>query len=171
MRCVPAHPFTVGKTLAWRSAIDVDPPYQRPADAWDLRRRQRFVDSLLNGFDVPKFYLHDVRGGDRPTIAYTVVDGKQRLTTIWSFLADEFALADDFVIRSCPPGLESVPRPAGGMRYSDLPVPWRTTLRQTYLSVVLIQDADLDEIEELFARLNSGVPLDAEHHVGSRWCR
>jgi Protein of unknown function DUF262 len=168
MRCVPAHPFTVGKALAWKSAIDLDPPYQRPADAWDIGRRQRFIDSLLNGFDVPKFYLHDVRGGDRPTIAYTVVDGKQRLTAIWSFLADGVALADGFVSTSCPPGLESVPRPAPGMRFSDLPLAWRTAFRQTYLSVVLIQDATLAEIEELFARLNSGVPLAADHPVGRR---
>jgi hypothetical protein len=159
MRCVPAHPFTVGKALAWRSAIDIDPPYQRPADAWDLRRQQRFIDSLINGFDVPKFYLHDVRGGERPTIAYTVVDGKQRLSAIWSYLADGFGLADDFRSTARPPGLEGVPRPTAGMRSSDLPPAWRSELLRTYLTVVLIQDATLDEIEELFARLNSGVPL------------
>jgi Protein of unknown function DUF262 len=168
MRCVPVHPFTVGKALAWRSAIDIDPPYQRPADAWDRRRQQRFVDSLLNGFDVPKFYLHDVRGGPQPTIAYTVVDGKQRLTAVWSFLADGFPLADDFRSTSCPPGLEAEPRPAAGMRFSDLAPRWRTELLQTHLSVVLIQDATLDEIEELFARLNSGVPLPADALPGRR---
>ncbi|HSL76229.1 MAG TPA: DUF262 domain-containing protein [Candidatus Limnocylindrales bacterium] len=160
---MPAHPFTVGKALAWRSAIDIDPPYQRPADAWDRRRQQRFIDSLLNGFDVPKFYLHDVRGGPRPTIAYAVVDGKQRLTAMWSYLEDGFGLADDFVSRSTPPGLETAPPPVAGMRFSEIPGPWRSALRQTYLSVVLIQDATLDEIEELFERLNSGVPLATDH--------
>jgi hypothetical protein len=45
------------------------------------------------------------------------------------------------------------------MRSSDLPPAWRSELLRTYLTVVLIQDATLDEIEELFARLNSGVPL------------
>jgi hypothetical protein len=168
MRCMPAHPFTVGKTRAWRSAIDIDPPYQRPADAWDLERQQRFIDSLLNGFDVPKFYLHDVRGGERPTIAYTVVDGKQRLTAMWSYLEDGFGLASDFVSTSAPPGLETGPRPIAGMRFSELPAQWRTALSGTYLSVVLIQDATLDEIEELFARLNSGVPLAADHLRGRR---
>lgn len=168
MRCVPAHPFTVGKALAWRSAIDIDPPYQRPADAWDRPRQQRFIDSLLNGYDVPKFYLHDVRGGPRPTIAYTVVDGKQRLTAMWSYLEDGFGLADDFTSTSTPPGLEDVPRPVAGMRFSELPPQWRTALRGTYLSVVLIQDATLEEIEELFARLNSGVPLAADHLGGRR---
>jgi hypothetical protein len=166
MRCLPAHPFTVGKALAWKSAIDIDPPYQRPADAWDRRHQQRFIDSLLNGFDVPKFYLHDVRGGPRPTVAYTVVDGKQRLTAIWSYLADAFGLAHEFVSTSCPPGLESAPRPAAGMHFSDLASGWRVALRQTSLSVVLIQDASLAEIEELFERLNSGVPLSATQPVG-----
>jgi hypothetical protein len=54
------------------------------------------------------------------------------------------------------------------MRFSDLDPQWRTALRGTYLSVVLIQDATLDEIEELFARLNSGVPLAADHLAGRR---
>ena len=160
MRCVPAHPFTVGKSLAWRSAIDIDPPYQRPADAWDRPHQQRFIDSLLNGYDVPKFYLHDIRGR-HPTIAYAVVDGKQRLTAIWSFLADGFPLADDFRSDSCPPGLELMPPPITRACFSDLDPAWRTALKRTYLSVVLIQDATLDQIEELFVRLNSGVPLAA----------
>jgi hypothetical protein len=164
MRCVPAHPFTVGKALAWRSAIDIDPRYQRPADAWDRPRQQRFIDSLLNGFDVPKFYLHDIRGR-HPTVAYAVVDGKQRLTAIWSYLADGFPLADDFRSTARPPGLERVAPPTASACFSDLEPAWRTTLLRTYLSVVLIQDATIDEIEELFARLNSGVPLEV---AGSR---
>jgi hypothetical protein len=95
-----------------------------------------------------------------------VVDGKQRLTAIWSYLGDGFGLADDFTSSSTPPGLEGVPPPVAGMRFSELDPQWRTALRGTYLSVVLIQDVSLDEIEELFARLNSGVPLSPDHLAG-----
>ena len=62
MRCVPAHDFTVAKALAWRSAIADDPPYQRPSAVWSLAKQQLFIDSLINGYDVPKIYLHDLRG-------------------------------------------------------------------------------------------------------------
>jgi len=164
MRCLPAHHFTVAKARAWRASIDDDPSYQRAADAWTLAQRQRFIDSLLNGFDVPKIYLHDLRG-QHPTKVYAVVDGKQRLTAIWAYLDGGFPLADDFRI-SAAPGGEITPdavMPAGPLRFAQLDPAWQQRLLQTYLSVVLIRDATEADIDELFARLNDGTPLtDAE---------
>lgn len=159
MRCEPAHFFTVAKARVWRSAIDDDPPYQRGGDAWTLAQRQRFIDSLLNGYDVPKLYLHDLRGR-HPTKVYAVVDGKQRLSAIWSFLADGFGLADDFrVERPSDGGSQS--GPVGPLRFSELAAEWQARLLATYLSVVLIRDADEADIDKLFARLNDGTPLTA----------
>ena len=66
-------------------AIDENAPYQREGAVWSLEQQQLFIDSLLNGYDVPKIYLHDLRG-KHPTKVYAIVDGKQRLTTIWRFL-------------------------------------------------------------------------------------
>lgn len=162
MRCVPARDFTVAKAMAWRSAIDDDPAYQREGSVWSLDKQQLFIDSLLNGYDVPKIYLHDLRG-KHPTKVYTVVDGKQRLTTIWRFLTDQFPLADDFAIVAAnlpdlPPG---VPEPRPGERYSAFDPRWKEVLRRTYLAVVLIQNATVDDIEDLFSRLNNGEPLNA----------
>lgn len=177
MRCVPAQGFSVAKALAWRSSINDDPPYQRPGDVWSLGRRQRFIDSLINGYDVPKVYVHDLRGIEL-TRVYAVVDGKQRLTAIWDFLGDRFALAADFRLErgvdghdeeassfadDGPGGVSGTPAP--GRRFSELAPAWRTALLRTQLSVVLIQDASEIDIEELFSRLNSGVPLSP----GERW--
>jgi hypothetical protein len=162
MRCLPAHHFTVAKARAWRSSIDEAPPYQRESGAWSLDKRQLFIDSLLNGYDVPKIYLHDLRGS-HPTKVYAIVDGKQRLTTIWSFLEDGFPLAADFRIQGG--GDTSVPAdavpPVGALRFSQLDRHWQQLLTETYLSVVLIRDADTEDIEELFSRLNNGEALNA----------
>jgi hypothetical protein len=162
MRCVPARDFTVAKAMAWRSAIDDDPAYQREGSVWSLDKQQLFIDSLLNGYDVPKIYLHDLRG-KHPTKVYTVVDGKQRLTTIWRFLTDQFGLADDF--RTEPANLPELPagvaEPLAGQRFSAFDPRWKEVLRRTYLAVVLIQNATVDDIEDLFSRLNNGEPLNA----------
>jgi hypothetical protein len=160
MRCEPAHHFTVAKARAWRSAIDDEPAYQRSGDVWTHAQRQRFIDSLLNGYDVPKIYLHDLRG-QHPTKVYAVVDGKQRLTSIWSYLADGFALADDFHIEAPPSEADAAGarEPAGPVRFSALDPWWQRRLLGTYLSVVLIRDAGEADIDELFARLNAGEPL------------
>ena len=162
MRCVPARDFTVAKALAWRSAIDDDPAYQREGSVWSLDKQQLFINSLLNGFDVPKIYLHDRRGAV-PTKVYTVVDGKQRLNAIWRFLGDGFPLADDFRIEpaNLPDLPAGVPEPRAGQRFSELDGRWREVLRRTYLAVVLIRNATVDDIEDLFSRLNNGEPLNA----------
>jgi len=162
MRCVPAHYFTISKARAWRSAIEERPPYQRESAVWSIDKQQLFIDSLLNGYDVPKIYLHDLRG-EVPVKVYSIVDGKQRLTTIWSFLDGELRLADDFRIEPAnlpdlPPGAEP-PRP--GARFSDFDAAWRAAFLQTFLSVVLIRNATEEDIEALFARLNNGEPLNA----------
>jgi hypothetical protein len=165
MRCLPAHHFTVAKARAWRSSIEEDPPYQRESGAWSLDKRQLFIDSLLNGYDVPKIYLHDLRGS-HPTKVYAIVDGKQRLTTIWSFLEDGFPLAADFRVQAGdePDDLvipaAAVP-PIGALRFSQLDRHWQQLLTGTYLSVVLIRDADAEDIEDLFSRLNNGEALNA----------
>jgi hypothetical protein len=161
MRCVPSHHFTVAKARAWRSSIEVEPPYQRESGAWSLDKQQLFIDSLLNGYDVPKVYLHDLRGS-HPTKVYAIVDGKQRLTTTWSFLDDDFPLAADFRIEGDNPDVSpDAVTPVGGMRFSQLDPEWQRLLTGTYLSVVLIRDADEEDIEDLFSRLNNGEALNA----------
>ena len=163
MRCEPAHHFTVAKAIAWRSSMDAEPVYQRRGDAWSLDRRQLFIDSLLNGYDTPKLYLHDLRGR-HPTKVYAIVDGKQRLTALWSFAADGFPLADDFRVEpGNVPDLPSTARPpSGALHFSQLDRHWQGVLLGTFLSVVLIRDATEADIDELFSRLNNGVPLTAE---------
>jgi hypothetical protein len=162
VRCVPARDFTVGKALAWRSAIDENAPYQREGAVWSLEQQQLFIDTLINGYDVPKIYLHD-RRGVVPNQVYAIVDGKQRLTTIWRFLRDEFPLAPDFrtIEANVPDEAAGTVRPAAGQRYSELDPVWRSALRDTPLAVVLIQRATPDDIEDLFSRLNNGEPLNA----------
>jgi hypothetical protein len=163
VRCVLAQHFTIKKALRWRSAIEERPPYQRESAVWSLDKQQLFIDSILNGYDVPKIYLHDLRG-EHPTKVYSIVDGKQRLTTLWDFLSDGFALADDFKIedRNLPPDLPAgAVTPHAGQRFSELDPTWRDLFEQTFLSVVLIRFADEHDIEELFSRLNNGEPLNA----------
>ena len=163
MRCVLAQHFTIKKALRWKSAIEERPPYQRESAVWSMDKQQLFIDSILNGYDVPKIYLHDLRG-EHPTKVYSIVDGKQRLTTLWEFLTDGFPLAPDFKVeaRNIPPDLPAdAPPPSGGQRFSEFDPAWRELFEQTFLSVVLIRFATEEDIEELFSRLNNGEPLNA----------
>lgn len=62
--------------------------FQRDSDQWDLATKSLFIESVLNNLTVPALFLVPSSDGK-----YEVVDGQQRLTTLKSFYAGEFALA------------------------------------------------------------------------------
>ncbi len=58
---------------------------------WSRSNKQSLIDTILRGWRLPKFYFLKV--SDKPE-AYEVVDGQQRLVTIWEFIENELPLAN-----------------------------------------------------------------------------
>src|SRR6267142_1548823 len=82
-----------------RDGIQLDPDYQRISGIWTLEKRQLLIDSLINGFDVPKLYFHEFvppRTMKTKRYRFAIIDGKQRLQTIWDFIDGKISLPDDF---------------------------------------------------------------------------
>ncbi|AWY43628.1 DUF262 domain-containing protein [Pseudomonas putida] len=156
MQCIE-QPFPISKLWVNRNSINENPEYQRESAVWSKEKQQLFIDSILNKFDVPKIYFHDIRS-EKGLKHYAVVDGKQRLHAIYSFLQDEFPLHPDFTVLEARAGQDA---PAKGSKFSDLSEYWKEEFKGTSLSVVLIQNANDEDIEELFSRLNNGEPLNA----------
>ena len=106
------------RVYAEKDGIQTDPEYQRMGDVWNLDKRQLLIDTILNDFDMPKLYFHELAQpkalDDGRSVKYAVIDGRQRLESIWGFIEGRFSLADDFVFFE----RESVK--AGGMTYADL---------------------------------------------------
>lgn len=152
---------TVWQLYRIRDRIQLDPEYQRLGGIWAPDNRQLLIDTILNGFDVPKLYLHKFakpieKGGKEYDFA--IVDGKQRLETIWSFIDGAIPLADDFVCFKD----DSVK--AGGMTYRELGTDYpelKADFDGFSLTVMLIETDDLEMIEEMFSRLNEAAPLTA----------
>jgi len=144
-----------------REQIQTSPPYQRMSDVWNLDKRQLLIDSLLNGFDLPKLYFHEfmpVKKVGKQTFRYAIVDGKQRLETIWKFIDGEFSLASDFEFFADPRVK------AANMTYADLSNKYpslKILFDSRTLPIITIQTEDIDLIEEMFSRLNEAVPLNA----------
>jgi len=160
---------SIGTFLTERNVINDSPTYQRESGVWSSEKQQLFLDSLFNGYDVPKLYLHDLRGSD-PRHDYAIIDGKQRLSTIWRFLDGGVSLASDFDLFSSQRGQEA---PSPGSRYRELTNYWQEFFKNRSLDVVLVQNADEEDIEDLFSRLNNGEPLNAaekRNAVGGDMC-
>ncbi|MBC7630559.1 DUF262 domain-containing protein [Aeromicrobium sp.] len=70
--------------LAREGDINLAPSYQR-SDVWSLSARQMLIESILRGIPLPSIILlnDQDRGASSP---YDVVDGRQRLTSIFRFI-------------------------------------------------------------------------------------
>ncbi len=145
-----------------RDEILLDPDYQRLGGIWTHEKRQLLLDSLLNGFDVPKLYFHEfvppqgTVGNMR--YRYAIIDGKQRLQTIWAFIDGKISLANDFKY------LRDDSVDAAGLDYSNLAKKHPRVKQRfdaTPLDIVTIRTSDIELIEDMFSRLNEAVPLNA----------
>jgi uncharacterized protein with ParB-like and HNH nuclease domain len=74
--------------------LDLDPPYQRRS-VWSPGDRKYFLDTILRGYPSPPIFLNKMTNENGLT-TYHVVDGKQRLQTIFMFAENKIALASDF---------------------------------------------------------------------------
>lgn len=152
------------KTLSWwrtrRSKIDMEPPYQRRGRLWSETDKAYLIDSILNGFDVPKLYMADFTWGDsnlnKRKLPYAIIDGKQRLEAIFDFFDGVVVLNDDFVY---------LPNPElrlSGLSHQDLRKNYPEVAEEfdNYNLLVMSVSAQSEEpINELFVRLNRSKPL------------
>ena len=153
-------------TIMWifseRDAINTNPDYQRMGGIWTREKKRLLIDSIINDYDLPKIYFHEyprqraIETGRK----YAIIDGRQRLETIWEFMEDRLSLADDIEFQRDP----SID--LSGLLYSDLGQRY-PKLKIQFDSFVLpivgvrTEDDDTDMIEEMFSRLNEAVPLNA----------
>jgi hypothetical protein len=133
-----------------RERINTNPDFQRPA-VWGVAQKQLLVDTIIREYDVPKLYWQKV--GTKPD-RYDVVDGQQRLRAIWEYFDGDFGLPKD----AEPIDGEAV----AGCRYEQLPDELRMRFDVYPLDIVIIEEADDDEIREMFLRLQNGTSLKAQ---------
>lgn len=149
-------PFAVSRIFRERRLINLEPTYQREAGVWSKDKKQLFIDSIINGYDVPKIYMHKL-DQDKTGFAFAVVDGKQRISTILEFLDGGIEFAEDFKYL----GYECDVPPKPGDTFKDLQDQTRDIFKEKSLDIVVIETDDEDDIEELFSRLNNGEKLNA----------
>ena len=85
-------PWAILSVCGLQQRIDTNPDYQRPA-AWSKSQKQLLIDTIVRGYDVPKFYW--LQTAKSPSETWEVVDGQQRLRAIFEYHRDGFTLPDD----------------------------------------------------------------------------
>lgn len=154
--------FTVTRLTQMVEVIDFDPPYQREGDVWRVETRQRLIDSILNGLDLPKLYFErEMARRTSPaglTYRYAVLDGKQRMQAIIEFMRGQLSLSDDFWF------FEDRDVQVKGWTFQMLEAqyPWLARRFTDFeLPVVVVTSDSGDLVEEMFQRLNASSALNA----------
>ncbi|MBG43235.1 MAG: hypothetical protein CL530_04635 [Aequorivita sp.] len=143
-----------------KESINLSPEYQRNGEIWPLEKRQLLIDSILNDYDIPKLYFHvlTLEEKKKSGYEYAVIDGRQRIETIFKFIDGEFPLSEDFVF---------LPEPkldAKGLYYKDIAEHYpklKMVFESFEMPIVCVETDDLELIDDMFLRLNEAVPLNA----------
>ena len=61
------------------------PEYQREKSLWPVEKKVTLIDSILRDIDILKLYFNRRKGS-----TIEVIDGQQRLWSIWEFLNEDF---------------------------------------------------------------------------------
>lgn len=129
--------------------LDLDPPYQRGGEVWSPDFKKYFIDTILKNFPAPAIFLHVETHSDGKTI-YHVVDGKQRLTTIFEFISAAFAIAKPKKDYSPIPHLI-------GKTFDEFPDEVKTAFFEYEMPVQEVLNATDEDLVQAFDRLNRNV--------------
>lgn len=143
-----------------KATLSFNHPIQRQSAQWDNEQQSLLIHSMLDNFPVPAVYIHktesvEVDAKGRHNYGYSVLDGKQRMTTVFSFIDGEFALADD----TPDVTIEDTEYEIAGKYFDDLAEDVQQELLRFKFNIQAFEDVTDETIEEIFFRLNNSTPL------------
>lgn len=123
---------------------------QRPEGVWNNSQKSLLIDSLLRGYLINPTYTVIEDGKQY------VIDGVQRLYSIYTYITDGYRLSKslDTVI------IDNEKYEIAGKKFSKLDEKVQDELMSAQLQVCEISDYTDKDVREMFRRLNSGKPLN-----------
>lgn len=127
-------------------AINLSPDFQRGYVWKENKRKSHLIESLMLSIPIPAFYLFEA-DLDSDEYEFVVIDGQQRLTTIFDFLNDKFRLSS----------LEYLGEKYNKCKFSDLPPKIQSRINRTQLALnTLSYDSPHRIVYDIFKRINTG---------------
>lgn len=138
--------------------FNFDPEYQRNGDVWNEDKQSFLIDSIIKNFPLPPIFLNEQIDEETGNTKYDVIDGKQRLQSIFKFIKGELSLPDD----CSSDGF--VPSDVDGKKFEELSAPPLIELKRSFWAYqITVEYVDSDDglvIDNIFDRLNrNGEPL------------
>lgn len=143
-----------------KETLNFDHPIQRQSAQWTNLQQSLLVHSILANYPVPAVYVEKTDSAEtddkgKAIYKYSVLDGKQRMTTVFSFINGEYVLNEETPAAE----IEGETYALAGKTFEELDEDVRQELLRFKFSIFAFEDATDDEIEEIFFRLNNSTPL------------
>lgn len=131
------------------ASIVVNRAYQRTSKIWPPAAKSYLIDTILNGYPVPKIALYQKLDLTKRRTVREIVDGQQRTNTILDFYNDKLRITGKSKY--------------AGKIYSQLDESDQRQFLEYALSVDVFVGATENDIRQVFRRMNSyTVPLNPE---------
>ena len=139
-----------------KHTLQMDHPIQRQNLQWldDRLKRSLLIHSILANYPVPPVYCLKEAISEKD-YSYSILDGKQRLTTIFDFIDGRYPLDTETPSVT----IDDTVYELGGKYFTDLDTECQQELLRFKFTIYGFEDADDDLIEEIFFRLNNSTPL------------
>ena len=139
-----------------RGETVLSPKFQR-RPVWEYKAKSYLIDSIISGFPIPRIFIRERTNLDM-SASREIVDGQQRLKTIFDFINDGFKISK---VHSST---------YGGMCYSELPDDIKRDFLKYPISAVMLIDLDDNAVFDIFARLNTySVKLNNQELLNSQF--
>lgn len=160
------YPMSIGEwiSLYEDNELDIHPEFQR-FYRWSDTQKTALIESIILGIPIPSIFVSQRADG-----IWDVVDGLQRLSTIFQFLGilkDENGdLVAPLILKGTKylPSLEGVAwDPSNG---TELPQDARLILKRSKINVsIILRESDETAKYDLFQRLNTGGSIASDQEV------
>lgn len=139
-----------------KHTLQMDHVIQRQSGQWDGDRLKKslLIHSILANYPVPPVYCLKEAISEKD-YSYSILDGKQRLTTIFDFIDGRYPLDTETPAVT----IEDAVYELGSKYFTDLDTECQQELLRFKFTIYGFEDADDDLIEEIFFRLNNSTPL------------
>lgn len=148
-------PMTISKLLdrLQNNELQLNPDFQRASDLWDNKRKSRLIESIILRIPLPSFYFNEDKDGN-----YSVVDGLQRLSTIFQFIdSKELSRSISIPIDDLKLSDMQYLTDLNGKTFDEIPRPYKRTINELEITSTIIRPSTPDLVRfNIFARLNQG---------------
>jgi len=162
------YPVSIGEWISIyeKGELDIHPEFQR-FFRWSQRQKSRLIESLLLGIPIPQIFV-----AQRPDGIWDVVDGLQRLSTIFEFVGilrdEDKGTLPALTLEATPYLLSLKDRRWEDNEHPDqsLTSAQRLLIKRAKISVsIILKESDAMAKFELFQRLNTGGSMLSDQEV------